>query len=262
MDNPLRFVHITDSHIGPSADYVLRGCNTYAALQALVTHLNNDLPFTPDFILHTGDVTYDPDPVAYPVAQSLLCQLKYPIYYVRGNHDDPDAMRQTLPNLPAGTGRLDYDFTVRGFHFIVLDAFGHVQPAGYLEDYQLAWLQKTCQTSTARSLVIALHHLPVETGVGWYDAEMAIENHDALFATLKAFQNRVRGLFYGHIHRGSTTLREGMVCSSAAAISMQLHSWPTQTDILTDTATPHGFNVVTLTHDQTWITQHSFVEAS
>ncbi len=260
MDKPLRFIHITDTHIGPSPDYLLRGCHTYAALDALVTHLNHDLPFEPDFVLHTGDVAYDPDPAAYPLAQSLLSGFKYPIYYARGNHDDPDTMRQTLPNLPTGTGRLDYDFTIGDFHFIVLDSFGHVQPAGYLEDDQLAWLQKTCQTSTARSLVIVLHHLPVQTGVDWYDAQMVIENHDALFAILRPFQNRIRGLFFGHIHRGSTTLRDGILCSSAPAVSMQLQSWPTQTDIRSDAATPSGFNVVTLTHEQTWITQHHFTK--
>ncbi len=260
MDNILRFIHITDTHIGPSPDYTLHDCNTYAALDALVAHLNHDLPFVPDFILHTGDVAYDPDPAAYPLAQNLLRQFKYPVYYVRGNHDDPDTMRQILPNLPAGTGRLDYDFTIRDFHFIVLDSFGHVQPAGYLEDYQLAWLEKTCQSSTARSLVIVLHHLPIQTGVGWYDAEMMIENHNALFAILSRFQKRIRGLFFGHIHRGSTTLRDGILCSSAPAVSMQFESWPTQTSIIPDTATPHGFNVVTLTHEQTWISQHHFGE--
>lgn len=258
MNKPLRFIHMTDTHIGSSSDYTLRGCNTYDTLEALVAQLNHNLPFAPDFILHTGDVAYDPDPAAYPVAQSLLRQLKYPIYYARGNHDNPDAMRQVLSNLPTGKGRLDYTFTINDFHFIVLDSFGRIQPAGYIEENQLIWLQKTCQASTARSLVIVLHHLPVPTGVGWYDASMKIENHEALFAILNRFQNRIRGLFFGHIHRGSTTLRSGILCSSAPAVSMQLQSWPTQTDIISDDAAPHGFNVVTLTHEQTWITEHHF----
>jgi Icc protein len=257
-NNVLRFIQITDTHIGTAADYILRGVNSLSRAQAVVEHLNNDLTFTPDFVLHTGDVAYDPDPAAYTLAQATLSQLKYPTYYVRGNHDDPDTMRRTLPNLPAGTGRLDYEFTVKGFHFIVLDAFGLVQPMGFLEDTQLALLESRLKASNERSIVIALHQLPVLTGIRWYDDEMVIENHDALFEILKPYQKRIRGLFFGHIHRSSTTLREGILCVSAAAVSMQLESWPDQADIVTDEAALGGFNVVTLTHEQTWVTHHTF----
>jgi len=78
----LRFVHITDTHLSPETEY---GRHHHGAAHsaregaiALVETVNA-LPFQPDFILHTGDVVYDPDPAAYGVAKSILSRLKAPV---------------------------------------------------------------------------------------------------------------------------------------------------------------------------------------
>lgn len=261
MSDMLRFVHITDTHIGPESDYLLYGYNTFDWLKHLVGYINTDMPFEPDFVLHTGDVMYNPDLSACELAYSVLKDLKYPTYYVRGNHDDPEAMRQVLPNLPVGTGRINYDFVQKDFHFIVLDTFGLEQPKGYLEPPQLEWLQSKCQSSTARSLVIVIHHLPVVTGNGWLDGQMYIENHDTLFNVLSPFQNRIRGLFFGHVHCPTTTIRNGIICSSAASAFSQF-IYPQKVSIHPTATSPGGFSLVTLSHDQTWISHHLLPEMS
>lgn len=252
----LQFIHISDTHIGTTADYLLYGHSTAAAAQKLVDYLNNDLPFEPDFVLHTGDVTYDPDPEAYKLAWQTLQQIRYPLYVVRGNHDEPDTMRRVLPNLPSGSGRIDYTFEVKGFRFIVLDSFGREQPRGYLEDTQLAWLSQQLALAEDKPVVISLHHLPTTTGNPWLDNFMLIENHDTLFATLAPHQSRIRGLFFGHIHSPSTTLRQGIMCSSAPAAFSQF-SFPNVYPSTELTATaPGGFSLVTIAPEQTWISHH------
>ncbi len=257
MSDDLRFVHISDTHIVPDQG-LYYGYNPYQALEQLVGYINNGLPFMLDFVLHTGDVTYDPDPAACQQAAAVLNELNYPTYYVRGNHDDPAAMRKYLPNLPAGSGRIDYTFAMKGFQFIILDSFGKVQPMGYLEPGQLAWLRTMCEESTAQSLVIVLHHLPVLTGNTWLDHDMYIENHEALFDTLEPFAARIRGLFFGHIHVPSSTMQRGILCSSAPAAFSQF--------VLPDTAPtpplitePGGYSLVRMTHEQTWISHHENV---
>lgn len=260
MSETVRFVHISDSHIGPDPDYVLYDRNPAQSLQAMVRYLNEELPFSPDFVLHTGDVTYDPDPAATRLAQALLSPLRYPTYFARGNHDDPDAMRQYLTNVPAGKGRLDYTFTVKGFEFVVVDTFGLVQPQGHLEPEQLVWLKETLQQSAAKSLVIVLHHLPVPTGNAWLDAHMGIDNYEALFETLRPYQQRIRGLFYGHIHSPSTVLRGGITCSSPAAVFNRF-VFPNDADaqVLFYRASG-GFSQVTISHQQTWVFHQTLEE--
>lgn len=258
MSEYLRFIHITDTHIGPTPEYTLDDHNTLQKYQALVRHLNEDLPFKPEFIFHTGDIAYDPDPAAYEIIQEEAKKLNHQCYYVRGNHDDPDQMRRVLPNLPDGEGRINYEFIHRDFHFIVLDTMGHVQPSGYLEDEQLAWLHSTCEKSPARSLVIIMHHNAVKTGIEWIDRMMILKNHDAFFDTVRSFQSRIRCVLFGHIHRASTSIREGIMCASAVSTTSALHSWPDATHFAPDAMTPGGYNIVTLTHMQTFITSHNF----
>ncbi len=59
----LTFVHISDTHISqhPSYNTDFGEVTTLVGVKALVEQLNN-LPFEPDFVLHTGDVAYNPDP--------------------------------------------------------------------------------------------------------------------------------------------------------------------------------------------------------
>ena len=244
----LRFVHISDTHIGPSTDYMLYGVNTHQKAEELVQFINNDLPFSPDFVLHTGDVAYDPDAQATRLAHDVLSQIKYPLYVVRGNHDDPNALRDYFANLPQGDGRLYYDFVVKDFHFIVLDTFGLVQPSGHLDDAQLEWLQKTLTASNARSIVMIVHHIPTITGNAWLDERMRIMNDDALFAILEPYQARIRGMFFGHIHDFSAHQHHGILCSSTAAAFSQF-IYPENPDERFMVAEPGGFSLVTVRHD-------------
>lgn len=255
MPDTLRFIHISDSHIGPDAEYTLNGQNALDYSHALIQHLNS-LSFPVDFVLHTGDVAYNPDFAAHELAAETFAQLRYPVYYVRGNHDDAMVMRKALPNLPMDEGRINYDFILKDFHFIVLDTFGDIQPQGKLEPSQLDWLREKCATSTAQSLVIVIHHLPVKTSVAWLDEDMMIVNHEAFFEILKPFASKIRGVFYGHVHRASSALRDGILCVSAAPIVSPLETWPTQHEHRLDTATRPGYNIVTLTHEQTFVSQH------
>ena len=259
MSDSVRFIHISDTHIGATPDYLLYGDNTHDALKDMVYYLNNNLHFEPDFVVHTGDLAYNPDKEAYQIAAPVLANLKYPVYYVRGNHDDADMMREFLPNLPTGEGRLDYDFQIKGCHFIVLDTFGRDHPKGYVETYQLDWLQEKCEQSRAGSVVILLHHLPTLTGNGWLDSKMYIENHDALFLTLSPFRERIRGIFFGHVHSPTTTWRDGIVCSSAAAVFSQF-TYPFDLSYRPTVTSVRGFSLVTINQQQTWISHHFLPE--
>lgn len=248
--NSLRFIHISDTHIAASPEWESYGHYALDNSEAVVEYLNTKLPFEPEFILHTGDVTFNPKAEAYPVAQKVLSKLRYPVYYVRGNHDQPDFMRQHLDNVPDGGGNLDYDFWIDDFHFIVLDTFGFTKTIGILEDEQLEWLASTLDASPARSIVLAVHHLPVTTGVECSDERMIIKNHDAFFETIVPHRGRIRGVFFGHIHRQTQAIRQGIFCSSAPAVWFQLYNFPESgPDFVGDPYSDPGFNIVTVTHD-------------
>lgn len=263
MKTHLRFVHFSDTHISTDPDWESHGHYALDNAQAVVNFLSNKLPFVPDLFLHTGDVVFDPYPEAYPTARDVLKPLPAPVYYVRGNHDDPSGMRQYLETVPSGAGKLDYDFVVNGFHFMVLDTFGFTPTLGILEDEQLGWLQQTLKHSTADSIIIAIHHLPTVTGIPSLDERMILTNHDAFFDTLRPYRERIRGIFFGHVHRQTMFYRDGILCSSVPSTWFQLQYFPeTGYEFMPDPDARPGFNIVTVTPDQVWITHHTLPQAS
>ncbi len=252
----IRILHVTDTHIGPTPDYELYSYNTYQQTQRFVDYVNHHMAFQPDLILHTGDVCYNPDSLSAKLAYEVLSQLKYPLYVARGNHDDPQALCDYFPNLPhENKHRIDYDFIHDDYHFIVLDSFGHVQPAGEIEPEQLIWLQKKLEQSNSASIVIVVHHLPVWTGNGWLDARMRIINGDELFDVLQPYQSRIRVLLFGHIHVPSTHWYRGILCSSAPAVFSQF-IFPDDPQERFTVTSPGGFSFVTITTNQVSILHH------
>ena len=127
-DETVYFVQISDTHIGPNEAYSRYGHLALPCAQRLVAIINN-LPVAPDFVIHTGDVATDPDPVAYALAAKTFGDLKVPIYYVNGNHDDAQLIKKYLPMGPreyfsADPDKLCYSFELKGYRFLVLDAQG------------------------------------------------------------------------------------------------------------------------------------------
>src|SRR3990172_2851412 len=131
MNDTLHFVHISDTHINPDPTYVSQygTLSSIAGALALVAHINA-LPVAPDFVLHTGDVVYDPYPEAYATAREVLGELKFPVYYLAGNHDEGAALQRSMLGRTDAdvTIPLHYEFAVKGVQFVCVDSNGPAVP--------------------------------------------------------------------------------------------------------------------------------------
>jgi 3',5'-cyclic-AMP phosphodiesterase len=255
----LRFVHISDTHISHDPQYAAdKAIHPAPAAEQLVGQINN-LPFKPDFVLHTGDVAYDPDEAAYTVARAILNGIRYPTYYLAGNHDSAAMLQQALLQRETIQPTWHYTFTINGVQVVCLDSTGPATPpSGTVSEEQLAWLRGITESSDARPLVIAVHHNALATGVPWLDDYMRMANGEALHAALLPARQRIRGVFYGHIHQNSQLMRDGILYSSVPSSWYQIQTWPGQTETLFDTDASPGFNVVTITAEQTHIYNHRY----
>lgn len=257
----MRFVHMSDTHIRADADFDNYGHSPLRNLEAMVQEINN-LPFRPDFVLHTGDIVDDRNEASYLQARSVLDKLRYPIYYVVGNHDSAEGLQRVLLRKTSGAEKYDYHFEVDGITFAVFDSSGPADPAGTLDDAQLQRLHELCQPN-GLPLVVALHHQAVHLDSTWLDEgwrhlRMPLDCADEFLAALAPARDRLKGVFFGHVHRSFQVFRNGTLFSSAASAFGQLQSWPGQPEPL---ASPHelgSYNVVTITHDETIVRQHTF----
>jgi len=262
----LRFVHISDTHIHPDTGYIKRYAQYTPIIgaEALVQAVNA-LPFKPDFILHTGDVAYDPEPDVYPAVAAVLSGLKVPVHYIAGNHDDMSALQRQLMGRSEDElqDHLHYEFEHNGVQVVCLDSNGPhdpEKPSGSVPDSQMEWLNTVCTAADARPLVIAVHHNPLAIGVPWLDDWMRMENGDEFHAIVRQARDRLRGVFYGHIHQNIETLRDGVLYVAAASSWCQFISYPMPENqhVAPDPVTNPGFSLVTISAAQTTIRRHTF----
>ena len=88
-DGALRFVQISDTHIGFDKP---ANSDVTATLRAAVAKINA-APESPSFVLHTGDLTHLSKPAEFDTLEQVLAELAVPVFYVPGEHDvlDDDA---------------------------------------------------------------------------------------------------------------------------------------------------------------------------
>lgn len=258
----VRFLHISDTHISSDPAFSNYGHRPYDNLKRLIATINA-LPYSFDFVLHTGDVVEDASTTAYQQAKHLFSDLRAPIYYLSGNHDHAPELQRVLLDIQMPKDRYDYAFVVGGVQFVVLDSRGPIDPGGELTSEQIAWLGEYC-TPDGPPLVIALHHEPIPLDVPWLDeitfmaSPMLLRNSAEFIETLKPAQARLRGVFFGHIHRGIQVVQDGLLFSSAPSVFAQLKTWP---NLRAATPAPEeavGYCLVTIDEQRTLIQQYTF----
>ncbi len=269
----LTFVHISDTHLMPAgrrpdfdgippelalyAEQVLSvPYDSQQAAAALVSRVNA-LPFSPDFILHTGDVTGHPLSVAdYELARDALSGFHVPVIYVPGNHDALPLFQPVLRGEDAATP-YDHERDFNGVQWLFLDSNDPDDThGGLLSAGQLSTLKSQLHTEDPRPVIVALHHHAQRIGIDWLD-ELALANGDDLHALLKASGRRILGVFCGHIHRATAIVQDGIPYFSAPATCYQFTETAEGYAAL-DMGLNPGFNVVTVTESGVQVVTERF----
>jgi 3',5'-cyclic AMP phosphodiesterase CpdA len=260
---PVYFIHLSDTHFGPTPEYARQGHRSHPYARHVVEMINR-LPVRPDFVMHTGDVTTHPTPEAYGLAAEVFSALDVPIYYATGNHDTSADIHRYLTMGPKedcqpDTDTLSYTFSVRGHRFLVLDARGpdEIDPRGLLSPQQLDVLRAEA-TPDGPPLTIFTHYPAVRLNSPWMDANMLIYNGEAMHQALLPARGRLRGVFFGHIHNSTQIIRDGIFYCAVASTFAGFTTWPNEEMIKADHDAMPAFNFVQLLPEQTIVQQRPF----
>jgi 3',5'-cyclic-AMP phosphodiesterase len=260
----LTFIHISDTHFRDDGA-LFYDVQPETHFERFIAHVNA-FRMQPDFVLHTGDVTNDRGASAYTRVAALCADLRVPVYWVNGNHDDRALMRQIL-NAPFDASGdpdapLDYTFEVAGELFVVLDGVNAEvrDPLGKLRPEQLDHVRALC-TPDGPPLTVILHYPPFKMGSPWLDENMPLVNGADLHAALLPARDRLRGVFFGHLHRSCQIVRDGIVYTSAASLSAGYGWRPWDERPAPDTDYPPGYNVVQYDGAQVIVHQYALPRA-
>ncbi len=188
------FVQISDSHIGFNKP---ANTDVTATLQAALRRIDA-APGTPDFLIHTGDLTHSSKPAEFDTLDQILAPRRQ-VFYVPGEHDTSvDDGKMYLDRYGKGTkGNGWYSFDHKGVHFIGLVNVVQLEGMGKLGQAQLDWLKQDLHGVKSSVPIVLFAHIPLwavypEWGWGTSDSEQA-------FAMLKRFGSVT--VLNGHIHQ-------------------------------------------------------------
>jgi Icc protein len=194
----LSFVQISDSHMGfnkPANPDVI------ATLKAAVDKINA-LPVTPEFMLHTGDISHLSKPEQFDNVDQILKSAKpQNVFFVPGEHDvlddDGKQYRERYARNAKGAGW--YSFDRKGVHFMGLVNVMNLKAGGLgtLGLEQLEWMKDDVKHLSKSTPIVVFAHIPLwavypEWGWGTDDSAQAL-------AYLKKFGSVT--VLNGHIHQ-------------------------------------------------------------
>ncbi len=258
----LRFIHISDTHYAPPDYPVPYGrYHPTEGTHVLIDQLNA-LPYIPDFILHTGDVAYDPDPDIYAEIKQAFAELNAPVIFLPGNHDERNTLQTVLMGQETARPYFYHSQVLHGVKLICLDSNGAgvPMPRGWMPDEELIWLEGELQADSDLPLVIAVHHPLVPTHESqWFDDFMRTQNGEAVHELLKPHAHRIRGVFHGHVHHSIDIQRDGILYSSAQSSWVHFHVNPHQSmETALDVVNEPGYTRVTITDQGTYLQRRHF----
>ena len=189
------FIQISDSHIGFNKP---ANTDVTATLQAALDRISAG-PDSPDFLIHTGDLTHSSKPAEFDTLDQVLVGTKRQVFYVPGEHDTSvDDGKMYLDRYGKGTkGNGWYSYDHKGVHFVGLVNVVQLEGMGKLGQPQLDWLKQDLDGLKSSTPIVVFAHIPLWAiyptwGWGTSDSEQAL-------AMLRRFGSVT--VLNGHIHQ-------------------------------------------------------------
>jgi 3',5'-cyclic AMP phosphodiesterase CpdA len=194
----LRFAQVSDSHIGFTGK---ANPNVTASFTQAIDEINT-LGYTPDFVIHTGDLTHLSTPDQFDQVKQMMTGLRTPhVFTVPGEHDSVDDAGQKYRSAFGAGTRGDgwYSFDIAGVHVIALVNTLNLKKLGHLGTDQLDFISKDVAPLPSDTPIIVFSHIPLFAmypawGWGTDDAAQAL-SHLRRFSSVTCLNGHVHQIF-------------------------------------------------------------------
>ena len=238
LSDGVKFIQVSDSHLFGDANKQLIGVNTDASLRAIVALAAKEKNVTG--ILATGDLSQDSSLESYQRFVEILSDLKLPIYWLPGNHDNARYFHEPAKNFPLSSRSI---IETGNWRILLLDSVIPGEESGRLAATELDYIKKNVHEDGKHHLLV-LHHQPLPCGSAWLDT-MKLDNSNE-FLRVIAGKPSIRAVLYGHIHQAGQKEVSGTQFISTPSTCFQFT--PGTADFTLDTRLP-GYRRLILLDD-------------
>lgn len=194
----VRFAQISDSHLGFTGT---ANSDVSETFRQAIEQVNN-LGYTPDFVIHTGDLTHLSTAEQFDQVKQMMSGLRTPhVFTVPGEHDSVDDAGQKYRNAFGAGTRGDgwYSFDIAGVHVIALVNTLNLKKLGHLGVEQLDFVEKDVARLSSDTPIIVFSHIPLfamypDWGWGTEDAGQAL-SYLRRFSSVTCLNGHVHQVF-------------------------------------------------------------------
>lgn len=255
-----KFIHLTDTHFVEPGER-LYGGDPRSRLEAAVRSIATEHADA-EFCLITGDLAHLGQPQAYAALREVLAGLPMPVQLLLGNHDDRHAFQACFPAVPRDAdGFVQRALPFRQGLLLMLDTNEPGVSHGVFCERRRAWLAAQLAVSGEQPVWIAMHHPPFDIGLPSMDA-IGLREADAFEAVIAPHRQRLRHLFFGHVHRPVSGSWLGVPFSTLRALNHQVALDFRDDGRIPGSFEPPAYAVVLADERQTVIHNHDFLDAS
>lgn len=217
-------VQLSDTHICAPGQLAYRRVDTANHLKAAVQAVQR-LPQAPLGVLVTGDLVDDGSAAAYTHLRELLAPLQCPLYLLPGNHDDRQRLCEAFPEQAAlmkgdPGGFMQYEVVLQGLRLLALDTVVPGNSHGGLCAQRLTWLDEALAREPAMPTMVAMHHPPFDSHLGWMD-RIGLQQGAPELARVIARHPQVHRVVCGHLHRSAQRRWAGTLVQTAPSTAHQ-----------------------------------------
>ncbi|MGB0382110.1 MAG: phosphodiesterase [Alphaproteobacteria bacterium] len=257
----MKFIHLTDPHIVGEGLSLFGTCPT-KRLNLTVNSINAEHSDAA-FVIITGDLTHWGEDDAYKALRNALDRLTVPVRLLVGNHDRRGDFLNYFPEAVCDEhGFIQSRFAMGDLSTgLILDTTLEGTHAGHYCATRCQWLERQLDEIDG-DVILFMHHHPVALGVAAMDRIM-LQEHEQFWQVLRGHTERIRHIFFGHVHRAVSGHWRGIPFSSVRGLNHQVHLNLEADDsaILGDLASP-TYGVVLLRPDSLVMHLHDFTDSS
>lgn len=244
----MKFIHLTDPHLVAPGD-TLHGIDPLQRLRECLSHIAANHKDA-EFCVITGDLADQGDAEAYRALHEELKGFPLKTHLLLGNHDHRENFLTAFPNKSRDAHRfVQSTLSIECGDFLFLDTLDQGQYTGLYCEARRSWLSGALSEAKNRDIFLFMHHPPFRIGMPQIDS-ISLANPNK-FAEIIDSDDRIRHLFFGHVHRPVSGSWRGIPFSTLFGTNHQVALDFEAVDVIPYSLEPPAYSVVLVEQDRT-----------